>query len=90
MLCFIFISKIIKLSNCKINHLYLLSISLLHTLKSFVPYGYVAILSNVCYLLLSLLLSAILLISLVYTQCDSFLNVCCDFSMISLLNKQSL
>ena len=43
----------------KINHLYLVSISLSHTLKTFFPYGYVVILSNVCNLLLkSLIISA--------------------------------
>ena len=84
MLCFVFMSIIIK-----INHLYLLSISLSHTLKVFVPYGYVVILSFYN-LLSSLLLSAILLTSLVYTLCVSLLNVCCDFSMISFLNNQFL
>ena len=88
MLCFTLISVIIKI---KINyHLYLLSISILHTLKAFVPYGYVLILSKVCNLLSSLLLRAILLTPSVYTQCASLLNLCCDFSMISFLNKQSL
>ena len=43
----------------------LLSISLSHTLKAFVPYGYVVILSNVCSLLLSLLINAILFTSCV-------------------------
>ena len=43
----------------------------LHTLKEIDPYGYVAIPSNVCNLLSSLLLSAILLISSVYTLCAS-------------------
>ena len=66
----IFISIIIK-----INHLYLPSTSLLHTLKAFVPYGYVLILSKVCNLLSSLLLSVILLTSSVYTQCVSLLNL---------------
>ena len=88
MLCFTLISVIIKI---KINyHLYLLSISILHTLKAFVPYGYVLILSKVCNPLSTLLLSAILLTCSVYTQCASLLNLCCDFSMISFLNKQSL
>ena len=85
MLCFIFISIIIK-----INHLYLLNISLLHTLKAFVPYGYVLILSKVCNLLSSLLLSTILLTSSVYSQYPSLLNLCCDFSMIFFLSKQFL
>ena len=82
MLCFIFISIIIK-----INHLYLLSISLSHT---FVPYGYVVILSKVVNLLSSFLLSAILLTSSVCKQCPSLLNLCCDFIVISFLNKQFL
>ena len=43
MLCFVLICIIIK-----IYHLYLLSISLSHTLNAFVPYGYVVILLNVC------------------------------------------
>ena len=85
MLCFIFISLIIK-----INHLYLLSISVSHTLKAFGPYEYVVILSKVCNLLSSLLHSAILSISAVYTQCASLLNLFCDFSMISFLNNQFL
>ena len=85
MLRFIFISIIIK-----INHLYLLSISLLHILKAFVRYGYVPVLSNVCSLSSSLLLSAILLISLVYTQCALLLNLCWDFSMTLFSYKQSL
>ena len=81
MLCFIFISIIIK-----INHLYLISISLLYTLRAFIPYGYVLIPQKVCNLLSSILLSAILLTCSVYTQCASLLNLCCQFSMISFLN----
>ena len=64
--------------------------SLSHTLKAFVAYGCVVILSKVCNLLSSLLLSAILLISSVYTQCVSLLIIYCVFSMMLLLNKQSL
>ena len=45
----------------------LLSISLSLTLKAFVPYGYIVILSNSCILLLSLLLSAIFFTSSAYT-----------------------
>ena len=82
MFCFVFTCMIIK-----INHLYLLSISLSHTLKAFVPYEYVAILKNICNLLSSSLHSSILLISSLYAQCVSLLNVCCDFSMILFLNK---
>ena len=83
MLCFVFIGIIIK-----INNLYLLSISRLHTgIEAFVTYGYVLILSKVCNLLSLLILSTILLTSFVYTQCAS---LCCDFSMISFLNRQSL
>ena len=74
----------------KINHLYLLSISLSHTLKAFVRYGYVVILSKVYSFLSSLLLSAMLLISSVYLQFGSLLNHCCDFSMVLFLNKQQL
>ena len=85
MFCFIFISKTIK-----IKHLYFINISLLHTLKAFVPYGYVLILSKVCNLLSSLLLNAILLTSSVYTQCASLLNFCRHFSLISFLNKKFL
>ena len=85
MLCFIFISIIIK-----INHLYLLSISHLHTSKAFVVHGYILILSKVFNLLSSLLLSVILLHSSLYTLFSSLLNLCYNFSMISFLNKQSL
>ena len=74
----------------KINNIYLISISLLHTLNAFVPYGYVVISSKVCNLLSSLLLSAILLICSVYALCFLLLNVCCDFHMIFLFNKQFL
>ena len=45
----------------------LLSISLSHTLKAFVPYEYVVTLSSVWNLLLSLLFSAILFNSSLYT-----------------------
>ena len=83
MLFLIFISR-----NIKINHLHLLSILILHTLKAFVPYGSVLILSKVCNPLSTLLLSVILLTCSVYTQCASLLNLCCDFSMISFLNKR--
>ena len=68
----------------------LLSISLSHTLKEFVPYGYVVILSNSCNLFLSLLLGAILLICSIYTLRQSLLNLYCDFSMILSLSKQSI
>ena len=85
MLCFIFVSIIIK-----INHLYLFSVLLLHTLKAFVPDGYVDILSNVYHLLPSFLISEILLTSAIYTQCPSLKYLCYDFSMFSLLNKQFL
>ena len=66
------------------------SISLSHTLNAIVPYGYVETLSNVCNLLSSSLLSAILLTSSVYTLWWSLLNLCCDFYMILSLNKPSL
>ena len=61
MLCFLVLSILIK-----INHLYLLSISLLQILNKFVPYGYILIPSKLGNLLSSLLLSAILLTSSVY------------------------
>ena len=87
MLCFIFVSIFIK-----INHLHLFSVLLLHTLKAFVWDEYVDmdmdILSNVYHLLPSSLISEILLTSAIYTQCASLINLCYDFSMISVLNKQ--
>ena len=61
MVYFIFICIVIK-----VNHLHLINISLSHTLKAF-PCGCVVILSKICNLLSSLLLSAILLISSLYT-----------------------
>ena len=67
----------------------LLSISLSHTLKALVPYRYVVNLSKVCNLLSWLLLSAIVLIFSVYTSCASLWNLCCGFSLILFLNKQS-
>ena len=65
---FVFISIFIKVEHFYIYFYYnlLFNISLSHTLKAFVPYGYVVILSNVCSLLSSSLLEAILLISSVY------------------------
>ena len=63
------------------------SSSVLHTFTAFTPYGYDIILSKICDLLSSLLLSAILLISLVYTLCDSLLILCCDSDMVSLFSK---
>ena len=74
----------------KINHLYLLSISLSHTRKTFVPFRYFVILWEVCKILSSWLIRATLLISSVYTQCASLLNLCCNSNMILLFNKQSL
>ena len=65
-------------------------ISLLHTLNAFVPYGYVVILSNVCNLLSSLLVSAILFTSSAYIIWRSLLNLSCDLNMILLLNNESL
>ena len=85
MLCFNIISIIIKLIN-----FYLLTISLLPTLKAFVPYEYVLIPSEIRNLSSSLLLSAILLTSSDYTQCLSLLNLCCDFSMILFVSKYFL
>ena len=74
--------------NLKTNHLYLLSTSVLHAFPTLAPYGYDVFQSNAFRLLSSLLLPAILLISSVYTYCASFLNVCCNFNMISLIHKQ--
>ena len=96
MFCFIFISVIIK-----INHLYLniLDIILeifkyyyfvLHIFPTLVPYRYDVILSRVCNLLSSLLVSAILLIYSVYTLCASPLNLFFNFSIILFFNKQYL
>ena len=84
MFCFISICIVLR-----INHWYLLFNSVLHTFPKLVPWGNV-ILSKVCNLLSSLLPSAILLISPVYTLCASLLNLCYDFDIISLSNKQSL
>ena len=50
------------------------NISRSHTLNALVPYGYIVILSNVCNLLSSLLLSAILLTSI---------NFCVHIMMIT-------
>ena len=71
MLLFIFISIIIKINHFIFNNS---RNSVLHTFASLVPCGYNVFLSKVCNLLLSLLLSAILLISSEYTLCTSFLN----------------
>ena len=72
------------------NHWYLLHSSVLHTFPTLGPYGYNVILSKVCNLLSSLLLSATLLISSVYTLCVFLLGLCCGFKMISSFNKQFL
>ena len=64
--------------------------SVLHTFPAFVSYGYDVIRSNVSILLSSLLFSAILLTLSVNTLCVSLLNLCCDFNMGLLLNKQFL
>ena len=68
----------------KINHFIFryYSSSVLHTFPTFLPYGYDTILSKVCNLLSLLLLSAVLLISLVYASCNSLLNLCCNSSTI--------
>ena len=68
---FIFVNLVIKIDDFYIAK-HLLSISISHTLKVFVPYEYVVTLSNVCNLLSSLLLSAILLTSSVYIHDDRF------------------
>ena len=85
MLCFIFVSIMIK-----INHLYLFSVLLLRTLKAFVLDGYVDILSNVYHQLPSFLISEILLTSAICTQCASLKYLCYDSSVCSFLNKQFL
>ena len=72
--------------------LYLCFIILLHLIYSFlhtgsllVPYAYVSTESIPCRLLSSLTLHAILLTSSVNTLCFSVLNLCCVFSISSLL-----
>ena len=85
MFCCIFICIILK-----INHLYLLSTSVLHTFPRLAPYRYDVILSKLCNLLSSLLLSVSFLISSIYTLCAWLLNICCEFSIISLFNRQLL
>ena len=82
---FIFINVVIETNHLPVATSVLLSISLSHTLKAFIPYGYVVTLSNVCNLLSSLLLGAILLTSSVYTSRRSLLNLNCGFNMVLLL-----
>ena len=67
-LLFIFI--IVALFHCNFSRIksFTISISLSHTLKKFVSYGYVSIPPNVCVLLSSLLLNAILFTSCLYTS----------------------
>ena len=64
-------NNFILIYRCKIYpcyaYFFIVVISLSHTLKVFVPYGYVVTLLNVCNLLSSLLLIAILFTSSVYT-----------------------
>ena len=60
----------------------LLSIPLSHTLKAFVPYGYVVILWNICSLLLSLLFTTILFTYSVNTLWWSLLNPSCDYIIV--------
>ena len=62
----------------------------MNTFPAHTPYEYDVILLKVCNLSSSLLLSASLLTSLVYTLCNSLLNPCYDFNLISFFNKQSL
>ena len=78
MFCFIFICTTIK-----INNLYLLNSSVLHTLPTLTPEGYDIILSSACNLLSSLLINAILVISV----CASLLNHCCSCNVGFSLNK---
>ena len=72
---FVFICIIIK-----INHLYL------HLTFVYFPDGYIVILPKFCNLLSLLQLSETLLISAVYTQCPSTLNLCRDFAMVLFSN----
>ena len=80
MFFFIFICIIIKINHFVFTYS---SSSVLHTSPAFV-------LLKICNILSSLLLSAILLISSVYTLCASLLNLRYDFNMMSLFNKQFL
>ena len=74
MFSFIFIGIIIKINHFIFTYL---SNSVLHKFAAFVTYGYDVV-------------NAILLISSVYTLCASLLNLCCDFNIISFLNRQYL
>ena len=85
MFCIVFICVIII-----INQLYLLNSSVYIYLMALTPYEYGVILSKVCNLLSSLLLSAILLISSVYTLCASLLNLCWNCNIGFLSNKDFL
>ena len=77
-----FFSNIIKLNHFIFRHS---SSSFLHIFPLLAPHVYNTILWKVCNLLSSLLLSAILLISSLYTLCASFLNFCCDFRQVHCL-----
>ena len=88
MFCFIFISILIKVNHFILNTVF--SNSILHTIPTLVPHGYDVILSKLCNLLSSLLLSATLLISSVYTLCALLLNLYCNFKIIPLFNKRFL
>ena len=69
---------------------YQLCFASLPTFPTLIPKGYDVILSKVCNILSSLLLSAVLLISSVCTLCTPFSNLCCDFNIASLFNKPFL
>ena len=76
---FILISNIIKISDI----IFRCSNSfVLHNFEILVQYGYDVLVSKVFDLLLSLILSAIFLISSVYTLCVSLLNLCCNAKML--------
>ena len=68
--------------NIKLIILYLILHSAILFCILFQHYEYDVILTKVCKLFSSLLLSAILLISSVYVLCRSLLNRCCNFDMI--------
>ena len=87
MFCVTFICIIIKINHFKFRYS---STSDSHTFQTLIRYGYDTILSKVCNLLSSLLLSVILLIYSVYTLSALILNIFCDFNMILLFSKQSL
>ena len=79
--CFLF--SLVKSSKLIVVCLYLYTVA---AFPVFVYYGYDVILLKVFNLLSSLLFSAILLISSVYTLCPLLFSLCCYFHMISLFS----